>query len=62
MNHILHFSLTTAARTNTIKTIGGQRYHMLKIGHNVASYYLTTPTLSLIEQTCPKGEYINNSV
>lgn len=27
---------------------------MLKIGHNVASYYLTTPTLSLIEQTCPK--------
>ncbi|MCC8418907.1 MAG: hypothetical protein LN590_05040 [Rickettsia endosymbiont of Glossina mortisans submortisans] len=51
MNHILHFSLTTAARiTNTI----GQGYHILKIGHNVASYYLTTTTLSVIEQTCPK--------
>lgn len=55
MNYILHFSLTTAARlTNTIKTIGSQGYHMLKIGHNVASYYLTTPTLSLIEPTCHK--------
>ncbi|ABV75476.1 hypothetical protein A1C_06225 [Rickettsia akari str. Hartford] len=54
MNHILHFALTTVARTtNTIKTIGGQGYHVLKIGHNVASYYLTT-TLSLIEQTCHK--------
>ncbi|AFC70717.1 hypothetical protein [Rickettsia australis] len=54
MNHILHFSLTTVARlTNTIKTIGGQGYYMLKIGHNVASYYLTT-TFSLIEQTCHK--------
>lgn len=55
MNYKLHFSLTTAARlTNTIKTIGVQGYHMLKIGHNVASYYLTTPTLSLIEPTCHK--------
>ncbi len=55
MNYILHFSLTTAARlTNTIKIIGGQGYHMFKIGHNVASYYLTPPTFSLIEPTCHK--------